>query len=89
MHRNTSIGPLKNGCLFMLVFGIAILLFALPGNSQTAGTGDRNTSCFPSNTNRRKCFNTLPACSMSLAAAGNSSLTTLATEHFLTATLSP
>jgi hypothetical protein len=40
MHRNTSIGPLKYRCHFMLVLGIAILLLALPGNSQTAGTGN-------------------------------------------------
>ena len=40
MHRNTSIGPLKYRCPFMLVLGIAILLLSLPGNSQTAGTGN-------------------------------------------------
>jgi hypothetical protein len=40
MHRNMSIGPLKYRCPFMLVLGIAILLLALPGNSQTAGTGN-------------------------------------------------
>jgi hypothetical protein len=40
MHRYISIGPLKCRCALGLVLSIAILLLALPGNSQTAGTGN-------------------------------------------------
>jgi hypothetical protein len=40
MHQNMLIGPLKCSGSLRSVLAIAILLLALPGNSQTAGTGN-------------------------------------------------